>query len=262
MRQPLVGTGSFALSLLAHAGLMVVGAALFAGTLSRRADSAKQVEVSLQGSELELPSAVVAPRGHGPTPEIVEPAAGGDRPARPDLSERGRGGSKSSPQALNLSSSQDGITLVRGPPNRLRDDQLQRSRDSSLRRTLDDRRALPQPQELALLSVGESGGRFRTAGESPGPRAALEVAERSGRSGEPPWPLPWDNAALRELENGSERDALGSAPAQGRSGISGGTVLAARPWALRSRESSPAAVRGKPTDNSDSDEEIATRVAS
>ena len=275
-------SGALVTSALLHLALVAGGAWLLHRSLAQHpsqpaTDATPTIDVVLSDDGLELPP-MSAGGVAGPSDPVAEPvlpvvsgAFGGERPARPDIPEPGRGGSAETREAaLNLADSVDGLSLDRDPMNRLDRSQLQRLRTGAERETRDDRRATPNPMELSFLVSGhgklalrrEPAPRDPSRGTSAGGVARERGATLGGpeiETGTGPEPEPGGSA------RGGEKHvtALGVAGGSiGRDYRRSASVMLARPMVTRGRAAVPAAVRGRPSDNVDSTQDVANAVAS
>ena len=274
--------GSFLTSLVLHGSSLAAGAWLLSRSLGSDATLAtarlESVEVELSSTPgLELPrmsrsglSGAPDPAAR-PEPDLVLPG-GGERLPRPDMPASGRGGSdRSAEAALNLADSNDGLTLDRDPMNRFDRSQVQRLKTSLERRSLDDRRATPNPMQLAFLATGEgtllerrpadrnpSNGSFsaqRAASEG-GLLGGAEFDSEPGRGGEP-------EPGTTRRGTVAERSGPGvPTAARGSDFRFSAAVALARPWVPEARAAVPAPERGRPNDTIDSSQDVASAVAS
>jgi TonB family protein len=267
---------SFAL----HGVGLVLGAWLVSRSLlTEAAAPGKQtgVEVDVATTDgVELP--VMSQRGivgspnptAVPDPKPVVPG-GGEHVARPELHRAGRGGSAESAQAaLNLADSNDGLTLDRDPLNRFDRSQIQRIDTNDERRSLDDRRATPNPTELSFLATGPGRVLERRpvsrVNPSNGSLNGTEPSEVGTELGGP----------VVERAPGPEARPGGSSPGTDRervpAGIASGArsrdyrfsaaVTVARPQVSKARAAVPAPELGRPNDTLDSSQDVASAVAS
>jgi len=274
MARPLVGSGAFATSLVAHALLLTCGALIISHSLRTRPiaqpariNPAVEVEVELPSFD---PSASDQDRESETPPEELEQTlpGGGPLTRHPDTEQAGRGGSKTAPEAAtNLDSHIDPISLETDAPTHLDRSQVQRLHTANLRRSWDDHRSTPTPMQLTFLATGK--GRLperRTlAANAPGSVAGTTAASLGGVPG----------ATDREV--GLTADAAPGAAVPGRreaepqpgapgavprgSPSRGAQVLIARPWVMRARPALPTEVRARPSDLDDSSQAVAARVA-
>lgn len=282
MRARLAAPSAFATSVVLHAVGLAAGAWLLSRSLSapagRDAPRAQEVEVTVDAPPaIELPAMSAAGQGEKPDPEArPRPArvlpGGGERLPRPDQRRAGRGGSHlATQQALNLADSNDELMLDRDPMNRLDRSQVQRLQTADARRSLDDRRATPQPMELSFLASGSGSLPERRNPSNVRPANGAFVgslpAQRGGTLGGPAildpgrGPEPSEGSAV----NGSEAARTGQGSpfaAAGSRYQRDAAVALARPWVPQARAAVPAPERGRPHDTLDSSQEVASAVAS
>jgi TonB family protein len=263
-----------------HATLIASGAWLLSRTFAEKrtlgTDTPVTVDIGLATEGIELP----AMSQHGTSdrhdkksdPEPKPAAAfGGDRMPRPEIPNPGRGGTETTTDpALNLADTDDGLTLDRDTMNRLDRSQVQRLRSAHERKTLDDRRATPNPMELTFVASGKGQLALRrdpahanpSLGSANGAEAATAGSDVGGReveAGEGPEPDPGGD------KPGSERDVEARGVATGAKGTDyrrSANVALARPLVPRARAAVPAPERGRPSDNADSSQDVASAVAS
>jgi TonB family protein len=277
----LAGSGALAASVVLHGLLLATGAWLLSRSLSRRAPTRAvphAVEVTLTGTRIELPRMSLG--GARAAADVLArrraasvPRGGGFHTPRPDMRRAGRGGADRVAQAaLNLADSNDGITLNRDPLDRLDRSQVQRVRSSHERRTLDDRRATPHPMQLTFLASGSGVLPIRRAPAESDPefgvrRGSLAPTALGARVGGPAL----EHGDASELLPGAQRsgatravDALGAPDASSSSHQlrRSARVMLARPWVRRSRAAVPAPARGRPNDDVDSSQAVASAVES
>src|SRR6478609_11001744 len=274
MARPLVGSGAFATSLLAHALLLTCGALIISHSLrtrgaaqSARVNLAREVEVELPSFD---PSASDQEReSEAPPPELEQVLAGGGPLNRhPDTERGGRGGSKTAAEAAtNLDSHVDPISLETDAPTHLDRSQVQRLRTANARRSWDDHRSTPTPMQLTFLATGK--GRLperRTpAASAPGSVTGTVAAPLGGQAGDVDTEsgLAADPTSGAALAGRREPEPQAGAPSAARHGASsrGAQVLLARPWVMRARPALPTEVRARPNDLDDSSQAVAARVA-
>lgn len=267
-------TGAISTSILIHAALLGSGAWLVLGGLDRSegAPKPRPLEVSLEDSALELPSmsGIGDPQGQEQQiPKETTPQLnGGSKQARVAGDQAGKAGSAESDPAVNLSDSDDGISLDRDPINRLDRSQVQRLETSKRRRSEDDRRATPNPMELSFVVTGK-GGRLerRPPSEYDPARGDLRGAASSIAGGALGIDLdPYGSVSQRGGEvEGSEKDrtALGVGDGSDRKDYRmSARVALARPAVPRARAAVPARIPGRPQDTQDSQQEVASAVRS
>jgi TonB family protein len=270
--------GAIAASVVLHGAMLALGAWLLARSLAARdvpLEAPALVNVE-GGSGIELP--VVSGSGLLGEPEpSFEPRdapdplpGGGEHVARPDLDRRGRGGTdQASEAALNLASSNDGLTLDRDPLNRFDRSQVQRLKTASERRSLDDRRATPNPMQLSLLASGEGQRALRREPSRHDPSRGILEANRPSSEG--------TALGASEHQDTDPSGAVAGGTIQGArrapgAGVLDGaeasdhrrsaSVLTARPLVSGARAAVPASERARTNDTRDSSQEVAARVAS
>jgi TonB family protein len=278
----LTGPGALVASALLHAVLVAGGAWLLHRSLSLEAAGAQPapastVEVAVTpAAGVELPT--MSREGlRGASDPTAEPepqpawAFGGERTARPEIADPGRGGSDETREAaLNLADSNDGLTLERDPMNRLDRSQVQRLWTGELRESVDDRRATPNPTELSFLASGRGALALRRPPADTNPSRGIRNganAENAGSVLGGPQVDPGNGHDADPGGNraGSDRDqaALGVAVGgKGRDYRRSAAVMLARPMVPRSRAAVPAPVKGRANDNADSTQDVASAVAS
>jgi TonB family protein len=277
MKRPIASlVTSFAL----HGVGLVLGAWLVSRSLLTEGPSSSKslgVEVEVATTDgVELP--VMSRRGivgspnptAAPDPKPVVPG-GGEHVARPELHRAGRGGSPESAQAaLNLADSNDGLTLDRDPLNRFDRSQIQRIDTSGERRSLDDRRATPNPTELSFLATGPGRVLERR------PVSRVNPSNGSLNGSEPSEVGTELGGPIVERAPGPEAPPGGSSPGTDRervpAGIASGArsrdyrfsaaVAVARPQVSKARAAVPAPELGRPNDTLDSSQDVASAVAS
>jgi TonB family protein len=204
------------------------------------------------------------PVGEPPTP------AGGDTTPRLDTKTAGHGGDTTARvAATNLADKNDDMHLSPDPVSRLDRDQSARLRSSAERRAWEDRRATTNPMELTFLASGEF-ERMERRTPSPfdpsrGVLASPAAAVRGGDVGE---------AARGEGEDEERRrigagrlGSVGSAPGvgvkDGKPGDDHGAsarVAHARPDVVAGPVTVPASQKGRPNDDVDSEQEVASTL--
>lgn len=176
-----------------------------------------------------------------PEPRPAEPG-GGERVVRPDQGRTGLGGTDAASEtALNLADSVDGLTLDRDPMNRLDRSQVQRIKTAAERRSLDDRRATPNPMQLDFLATGPGDRPLRRPPSNWDPSAGVmsgtRPSERGGELGGPavddglgPLPEPGDANPGTDRKRSARGVPDG---ALGRDVRLSARVALARPWVPR-----------------------------
>lgn len=276
----LAGSGALAASVVLHGLLLATGAWLLSRSLSRRAPTRAlphPIEVTLTGSRIDLPhmslgGARAARDVRARFRAASVPHGGGRRVPRPDMLRAGRGGADRVAQAaLNLADSNDGLTLNRDPLDRLDRSQVQRIRSSRERLTRDDRRATPHPMQLTFLASGSGALPVRRVPAPSDPafgarRGSLAPSMLGARLGGPAFA----SEGGSELRPGAARSGsaralpLGAPDPASRSHQfrRSARVMLARPWVRRSRAAVPAPARGRPNDDVDSSQAVASAVES
>ena len=270
---------AWALSIVGHLVALGLGGLLVAASIGRRAP----VRVTPAGLppgddtvELELPAildgsqltALPAP------PELPSEAlarGGGEAMPRLDTGHAGRGGTDTSPTpAINLADRDEELLLSPEVMSRLDRTQIQRLRASRRRASREAWRASREPMELTFVAEGRRGARpeHRTPSEhdpSAGARGWGAVQRQGGVLG-----------AGEMVPGYGERARLPGGPVEGmarassgrgvRDGVPGedhrdsAQVAHARPMVNEGTPSVPADVRDRPTDNVDSEQDVALRM--
>ncbi len=276
------GSGALATSVALHALTLGTGAFLLSQSLSSRGPdraAPHTVEVTLTGSHLQLPRMAAGgaissrPLPREPDrPRAPAQLGGGDRLLRPDMQRAGRGGSDQvSERALNLADSNDGLTLDRDLLNRLDRSQVQRLDTGRARSSLDDRRATPHPMQLTFLTTGTGTTALRRPSDRLDPSLGIRSGDRAREQGGVPGGAESPESGSGQLlepgaaQAGSRRSELaGGIPtgARGHDHRRSASVMLARPMLKRARAAVPAPVRGRPRDNVNSSQDVASRVAS
>jgi hypothetical protein len=211
---------------------------------------------------------------HRPDPKGDPPQFFGGAPtARPDQEARGRGGERSvDAPATNLSDRDDRLRRTLDPIDRLERDQAQRIKSDHERASWEDRRSSKEPMELSFLASGDG---TRAERRTPSPRdpsrggaAHSTASTQGGALGDRP--RPEEDGPEARIDAGADHEgSLESAPGMGvhdahadRDHRLGAHVMRARPDVVIAAVSVPAARRGRPRDDIDSDPEVATAVRS
>ncbi len=208
-----------------------------------------------------------------PTPEgIVPDPHGGNTVARIDTGKPGTGGDTSAAlQAINLS---DGDELMRLSPDlisRLDRDQLQRLFVARMRHSWEDRRSTTNPSTLTFLATGsgtlEQRRPLAASDPSRGALAAPWPGQLGANLGAPSTPNGGDEE--RGAFGGARLGALVQSPGvgvlRGTAGVDHRTsapVASGRPDVASAPVAVNANDKGKPTDNVDTEQEVATTVRS
>jgi TonB family protein len=223
------------------------------------------VDLPTVGEGVVLEDLPADPEGEAPK------VSGGATVPRVDTGKPGRGGDGHVPvPALNLADGDERMRLSPDPLSRLDRDQLQRMRVARVRQSWEDRRATTHPTELTLLVTGTGpvlerrpaapAQPSRGARESPSPsvHGGTVGASASPEAGETP-----------SLLGGAQSGSLQGAPGVGMTASNAGLdhresapIGSARPDVTRAPVAVPANQPARPTDDVDSDQEVATTVRS
>jgi len=271
--------GALVTSCVMHVCLVGTGAWLLTRAFAQQNHEVEIViaPVDLEPS-IELPRVESLTHGHSPRPSSVpvdppaEPVApqGGQRVARPELPHGGRGGSRASSAALNLSDRVSALSLSRESTTLASQNQLQRIATARARLSLDDRRATPNPMQLSFVATGPGTllERRLPARFDPG-RGSLFGGEASRAGGAPGSPVPLADARDTESDEpevGGERGArsrhaLGVPEGAGAPSVRA-RIITARPPVKRARAAVPANSVGRPNDTVNSSHQVADAVRS
>ncbi|MEZ4226768.1 MAG: energy transducer TonB [Polyangiaceae bacterium] len=274
-----VDPGALVASVGLHALLLGLGALWVARSLQSTTPTPAN-SVAIDIDTVQLPTGVdLPPMRTGTllgrdTPRDAKqakvPPGGGERVPRPDSTRAGHGGSDEAAEpALNLADQNDGLTLDRDPFNSPVRSQVQRLETSNLRRSLDDRRATPNPMELDFVATGPGRVAERRpvsrynpgSGELSGTRVAMRGGELGGPDG-PPGGLE-SLPGASQLGESQERTAAGLTGSVRGAGVArSASVMLARPSVPRARAAVPAPARGQAQDTVDSRQEVASAVRS
>jgi TonB family protein len=198
-------------------------------------------------------------------------ATGGESVAHLDEGLRGRGGEmRASTQALNFADRDEHLRLSPDLFNRLDRDQLQRLRVRDARRSWDDRRSTTHPAELTLVATGSGTLPERRAESRAMPNRGLDRSPPASIRGSPPGaPSAFvggeDELRVGGAYRGSREGAPGVGVPIGRAGSdhrSSAPIASARPAVTRGPVAVAADEAARPTDDVDSDQEVATTVRS
>ncbi len=273
--RPILGRGSWtwALSLAVHVAVIAVGGEWALRSLAHKSamrpphEAEQLVAVELPAmteSSLVLPAVLEATRDPvGAVPRF----SGGPTIPRVDTGRDGRGGERTVDRAAtHLRDADERLTYSSGTMNRLDRDQVQRVRVSDRRTTREDRRSSREPMELAFLSPGELSRLERRMESQHDPaRGALASREASARGGA--LGIGDDGEGLSGIagtgHRGAPRDEPGPGVRDGSAGTEHVTLAAvarARPDVTRAAVSVEAPAKGRPSDNVDSEQELAAKV--
>jgi TonB family protein len=233
------------------------------------------IDLPLVAEGVEVAEGPSTAEGDVPVP------SGGSTVPRMDTRTAGQGGDPTAAQAaLNLSDGDEGMTLTMDLMNRLDRQQVQRMHVSRKRQSWEDWRATTNPMELAFVQTGAgrverhrawspldpSRGAMRSL--TPGSLGAKLGAtftgdgnpgdDDSGTEGAPALVLGGERL-------GSRISAPGTGLAEAAAGIdhrASAPIASARPDVARAPVSVPANVRDRPSDDTESDQEVARTVQS
>lgn len=260
-------------SLVLHGGLLASGAWLLTRGVEPAPPATQAVELSveLEPGPVELPvvSGLGDPRGSVRSLPDDEPRAqGGAKHPRVADPRAGKGGDATSAPAVNLSDSDDEVSLTVATFNHLERSQVQRLDTSDKRRSWDDRRATPNPMQLSFVVTGPgTRAERRTPSRydpSTGDRLGAQPTEAGGALGSNV--DPYGNDIARGGEQAGAKQAEAAAGVQSGHRRSdyrlSAAVQVARPAVPRARAAVPARVPGSPSDTQDSDQEVSAAVRS
>jgi TonB family protein len=220
------------------------------------------IELPAVGEGVLVEQAAAVPTGEPPHP------SGGDVTPHLDDGKRGHGGdSSASAPALNLADRDERMRLSPDQLNRLDRDQLQRLRASQSRASWEDRRSTTHPTELTLVVTGMGTVLERRPASLWDPsRGALQSPSANVLGGEigttstGEGPGKPGGAVL-----GSNEGAPGAGLLDGRPGVdhrASAPIGSARPDVAQAPVAVPASDPKRPTDDVDSNQEVATAVRS
>ena len=274
--RPALPVWTWVASLGVHAAV-VVGVGLMTYYHWSRSEPAEGMpnarSASVVGGAMGLPGfsdgTILVDREPDPTGDPPHPSGGATTP-RLDTQTIGQGGDTTVQKAaIHLADKDELVRFSPDPMSRLDRDQEQRLRSSHERRAWEDRRATKNPMELTFLASGELERMERRTPSmfdpSRGALASPSAAVRGGDIGEA------DRGEGEEAERrrigASHLGSTGSAPGvgvrDGRSGVDhvqGARVAHARPDVAQGPVTVPAAAKGRPNDDVDSEQEVRSRV--
>lgn len=271
---------AWAFSVVGHLVVLGLGGILVANSLRAKPSSTAPPPLAAPAEEVvpvELPEVVdgslAAPSPSPDLPRLSVPRGGGEATPRLDTGRRGRGGDGASPtSAINLADRDDGLLMSPEIQSRFDRAQVQRLRSASHRASREDLRASREPMELTFLAEGRSGHRHerRAAGDrdpSLGADASGAPSRIGGAIGAAAVP-PGVGEASRAT-GGPVAGALQASSGVGvRDGFAGrdhratASVDHGRPRVAEGTPSVPADAQGRPSDNVDSEQEVASLVQS
>jgi hypothetical protein len=266
---------SLACSLVAHVSVLLgVGWVAYRSLAAREAREAQsRTAPPDEVVSIELPrfseGTLLADRE-----EIVEGTApqayGGATVARVDDGRAGQGGMLTGARATNLAAVDEGLSLEPDLLSRLDRAQHQRLKTATRRTTHEDRRATTNPMELTFLASGTGERQERRPNAVADPsRGSLASPRPSVLGGHP---------GARETEDDEATGASAGAPrpgellatpgvgvrdgAPGPNHVSAARIAYGRPAVTEGPPTIPAAIRARPNDTVDSDQEVASTVRS
>jgi hypothetical protein len=262
-------------SVALHVGLIAGFSWLALHSAEERSARAAPRKVAGDGTiAIELPGVAEGtlqadrpPDPHGDPPRYF----GGAPDPQLDDAKLGRGGlATTSDRPTNLSDRDERVHLTSDLMNRLDLDQQQRIRSSTDRATREDRRASREPMELSFLASGNgTRAERRPPTESDPSRGALASASPSERGSALGADATEGGLERREEGGTGQEGSLRSAPGlgvhDGRVGLThrtGAHVMRARPDVVLAAVSVPATRRGRPRDDIESDQEVASTLRS
>ena len=266
---------SLACSLVAHvAVVMGVGWIAYRSLAAREAREAESRTAPPDDVvAIELPrfseGALIADREE--IPEGCPPQAfGGATVARVDDGTPGRGGAESGQRATNLAAVDESLRLNPDEWTGVERDQYQRLQTSSHRTTHEDRRATTHPMELTFLATGKGERRERRPSAPADPSRGSLASAQPSVVGRHPGTRDADDDDVTGGSAGSARSGqLAATPGVGvRDGAAGdqharaARVAYGRPQVAEGPPTIPAALRGRPNDTVDSDQEVASTIRS
>ena len=274
---------AWAMSIVGHLVATGLGGLIFAHSLGNRASqhavAAPSKAVAERTVEIELPAVVdgstVSTASPTEPPPIAAPRGGGDGDPSLDTGRRGRGGTDTAADpAVNLADRDDGMFLSPEVASRYDRNQIQRVRASKRRASREDWRASREPMELTFL-VEAPRGRARTPERrryadrdpSAGARAGGAPQRVGGAYGAAPSP-PGVGESARPSGGpieGADRASAGMGVRDGAPGLDhrdAARTALARPMVNEGTPSVPSNVQDRPTDNKDSEQEVAAAMQS
>jgi TonB family protein len=264
---------------IVHGLLAGVGAILFSAGLRSSPPAAENQtpEIPVDVVPIVLPSLTMGGPSGEAASEPTEPTGavrpgGGEPIARPDAHERGRGGSvRADSPAINLADRDEGLTLVPEVTSRVDRDQIQRLDTAADRASIEDRRSTTHPMDLVFLATGSGAlAERRPVADSNPSRGALR-APAAAMLGSVVGAAPLDPGELEPSRDpggrdpGSVHDSPGLGILRGETGRDhrrSAAVATGRPLVVEGPPSIPSDQIGKPHDNVDSEQEVASTIQS
>jgi TonB family protein len=271
---------AWAVSVLAHGGLIATGAVYFAARSLFGGAAPPSEPRPTTPSTVVAPDAVelfVATDGTKATDAIrlpfapaLVPRGGGEGEPRPDTGRAGRGGTDTAEhRAVNLADRDDGTYLSRDVQTRVDRDQIQRVRSAKERASWEDARFVLQPMELTFVANGTDGTRPERrpdAGFDPsqGAREHGMPQKLGGAIGAaaPPPGEGMDPRLPGDPEQGADYASNGLGVRDGEPGHEfrdAAKIARARPLADEGDPNVPASTLDKPKDTQDSEQESTAR---
>lgn len=275
---------AWALSIVGHLVATGLGGLIVASSLAHKSPAPLAPSAASPAREpvveLELPmvvdGTVVASATPPPSqPPQALPRGGGEAKPQLDTGKNGKGGTDTAQSAaVNLADRDDGIFLTPEITSRMDRNQIQRIRATARRASREDWRASREPMELTFLVEAP-----RRPNDRPERRRASDSNPSSGgrQSGAPQraggavgagqvQPGVGENARVAggPIEGG-DRASAGMGVRDGAPGLDhrdAARVGLARPMVNQGTPSVPANVNDKPTDNVDSEQEVAAAMQS
>jgi hypothetical protein len=223
---------------------------------------------------VELPAVaegtLVSARAPDPKGDAPKYFGGATNPQLDD-SKHGRSGAPTTTdRPTNLSDRDERVHLTPDLMNRLDLDQQQRIKSAQDRATREDRRASKEPMELSFLASGNGERAERRKPSDSDPSRGARMSASASAQGSAPGADRAEGEATRQGPVGSEREgSLASAPGLGVHDAPAGSlhragahVMRARPDVVLAAVSVPATRRGRPRDDIESDQEVATTLRS
>jgi TonB family protein len=273
---------AWVLSFVVHASLIGGGAFLVArGLTAEHAPVAHALSFGAPAErvvEIELPEVAegsIAKTKTEATPEPQPaPRGGGEAMPRPDMGHDGRGGTDTAERpAINLADRDDGLLLSREVMSRRDRSQIQRIKSAKERQSREDWRASREPMELTFLASGKDAvgqPERRTPSDFDPSAGAREsgLALRAGTALGGREGLPGVGEAAHDVgspNEGAERASAGLGVRDGSPGFDhrdSARVPLARPMVPEGTPSIPAQTQGRPKDNVEGEQEVATMMQS
>lgn len=194
--------------------------------------------------------------------------SGGPTVPRVDTGRDGRGGERTVDRAAtHLSDVDERMQLSRGTLNRIDRDQVQRVHVTERRESREDRRSSREPMDLAFLSSGDLERLERRTPSDRDPSRGVLASQPASTQGGALGLATHAGEDTQGLVGTGHDGVAASAPGLGvRDGVPGlehrmaASVTHARPDVVLASVSVEAPSKGRPTDNVDSEQELAAKV--